>query len=186
MYVFNSAAIFLPGHPYIESTTVLSDIVYVKHASIQDGLWGAPPNWSMTLVTHVCPAEYCDCNEQRAEIVDDDIIGCLLQYDDPFRICHPSREGMETHAAIQCYYKLHWFEDHCLVFLRMGPPFLIIRLILCTFIGILCGECKNGSGVGMLSNTCRDLEVPQYYWLVPLYCELNNDHVIMTVEFKVL
>ena len=27
MYAFNSAAIFLPGHPYIESTTVLSDTV---------------------------------------------------------------------------------------------------------------------------------------------------------------
>ena len=27
MYAFNSAAIFLPGHPYIESTTVLSDDV---------------------------------------------------------------------------------------------------------------------------------------------------------------
>ena len=26
MYAFNSAAIFYPGHPYIESTTVLSDI----------------------------------------------------------------------------------------------------------------------------------------------------------------
>ena len=26
MYAFNSAAIFLPGHPYIESTTVLSDM----------------------------------------------------------------------------------------------------------------------------------------------------------------
>ena len=25
MYVFNLAAIFLPGHPYIESTSVLSD-----------------------------------------------------------------------------------------------------------------------------------------------------------------
>ena len=25
MHAFNSAAIFLPGHPYIESTTVLSD-----------------------------------------------------------------------------------------------------------------------------------------------------------------
>ena len=25
MYAFNSAAIFPPGHPYIESTTVLSD-----------------------------------------------------------------------------------------------------------------------------------------------------------------
>ena len=25
MYAFNSAAIFSPGHPYIESTTVLSD-----------------------------------------------------------------------------------------------------------------------------------------------------------------
>ena len=25
MYAFNSAAIFFPGHPYIESTTVLSD-----------------------------------------------------------------------------------------------------------------------------------------------------------------
>ena len=27
MYAFNSAAIFLPGHPYIESTTVLSDMM---------------------------------------------------------------------------------------------------------------------------------------------------------------
>ena len=27
MYAFNSAAIFYPGHPYIESTTVLSDII---------------------------------------------------------------------------------------------------------------------------------------------------------------
>ena len=26
MYAFNSAAIFSPGHPYIESTTVLSDV----------------------------------------------------------------------------------------------------------------------------------------------------------------
>ena len=25
MYAFNTAAIFPPGHPYIESTTVLSD-----------------------------------------------------------------------------------------------------------------------------------------------------------------
>ena len=35
MYTFNSAAIFPPGHPYIESTTVLSDnthtiILYVQ------------------------------------------------------------------------------------------------------------------------------------------------------------
>ena len=29
MYAFNSAAIFLPGHPYIESTTILSDIIEV-------------------------------------------------------------------------------------------------------------------------------------------------------------
>ena len=28
MYAFNSAAIFYPGHPYIESTTVLSDTSY--------------------------------------------------------------------------------------------------------------------------------------------------------------
>ena len=31
MYAFNSAAIFLPGHPYIESTTVLSD--YYRYAA---------------------------------------------------------------------------------------------------------------------------------------------------------
>ena len=28
---FNSAAIFLPGHPYIESTTVLSDTTFLPH-----------------------------------------------------------------------------------------------------------------------------------------------------------
>ena len=31
MYAFNSAAIFYPGHPYIESTTVLSDTCTVLH-----------------------------------------------------------------------------------------------------------------------------------------------------------
>ena len=31
MYAFNSAAIFFPGHPYIESTTVLSDTSSKKH-----------------------------------------------------------------------------------------------------------------------------------------------------------
>ena len=31
MYTFNSAAIFYPGHPYIESTTVLSDISHDDH-----------------------------------------------------------------------------------------------------------------------------------------------------------
>ena len=33
MYAFNSAAIFLPGHPYIESTTVLSDNVNTAPAA---------------------------------------------------------------------------------------------------------------------------------------------------------
>ena len=31
MYAFNSAAIFLPGHPYIESTTVLSDKAVITY-----------------------------------------------------------------------------------------------------------------------------------------------------------
>ena len=31
MHAFNSAAIFSPGHPYIESTTILSDNVSVMH-----------------------------------------------------------------------------------------------------------------------------------------------------------
>ena len=30
MYAFNSAAIFSPGHPYIESTTVLSDYAVIS------------------------------------------------------------------------------------------------------------------------------------------------------------
>ena len=33
MVAFNSAAIFLPGHPYIESTTVISD-KGDKHAGV--------------------------------------------------------------------------------------------------------------------------------------------------------
>ena len=34
MYAFNSAAIFYPGHPYIESTTVLSDTYAVSHSNL--------------------------------------------------------------------------------------------------------------------------------------------------------
>ena len=32
MCAFNSAAIFYPGHPYIESTTVLSDYKMVQYS----------------------------------------------------------------------------------------------------------------------------------------------------------
>ena len=39
MYAFNSAAIFSPGHPYIESTTVLSD----NYTFMGDPEWHA--NW---------------------------------------------------------------------------------------------------------------------------------------------
>ena len=41
MYAFNSAAIFYPGHPYIESTTVLSDYDTYFCAEIRFQLNGA-------------------------------------------------------------------------------------------------------------------------------------------------
>ena len=34
MYAFNSAAIFYPGHPYIESTTVLADTYFICTALV--------------------------------------------------------------------------------------------------------------------------------------------------------
>lgn len=38
--------------------------------------------------------------------------------------------------------------------------------------GLLCGECKEGYGVGLLSNQCKKFTdiVPQF-WLFPIYRE---------------
>ena len=43
------------------------------------------------------------------------------------------------------------------------------------FLGLLCGQCKEGYGVGLLTNQCKRFTdiVPQF-WLFPVYCESNN------------
>ena len=38
MYAFNSAAMFYPGNPYIEGTTVLSDYYYVNTVDVFDSM----------------------------------------------------------------------------------------------------------------------------------------------------
>ena len=47
MYAFNSAAIFLPGHPYIESTTVLSD------NQKEDEYSGVYVSWRLTTLANL-------------------------------------------------------------------------------------------------------------------------------------
>ncbi len=63
--------------------------VYTTLTHTQNGLWGAPPDYSRTLVTHTCPPGYCQCSgreSQRSE-------GCLLLYTEPNHICQDKREG---------------------------------------------------------------------------------------------
>ena len=64
----------------------------------QDGLWGAPPTWSRTLVTYTCPSGYCNCT---GDIESQETEGCPLLYDTPFKICDDTREGnfRTVHAA---------------------------------------------------------------------------------------
>ena len=38
--------------------------------------------------------------------------------------------------------------------------------------GLLCGQCVEGYGVGLLTNECKEFphRLPQF-WLFPIYCE---------------
>ena len=55
--------------------------------------------------------------------------------------------------------------------------------------GLLCGQCDEGYGVGLLTNECKQFpdRVPQF-WLFPIYCEhmlkLTLDvHVYIQLEY---
>ena len=63
--------------------------LYLMHA--QNGLWGAPPNWSRELVTHTCPPGYCDCSQG---FDNEENVGCLLNYTNPDEICTDTRTGI--------------------------------------------------------------------------------------------
>ena len=67
MYAFNSAAIFLPGHPYIESTTVLSDTLYGVNARAcvqmrTESSFGSSGEWSEPVSVLVTRREYPHLN----------------------------------------------------------------------------------------------------------------------------
>ncbi len=57
---------------------------------IQNGLWGAPPTWSRTLVTHTCPSGYCNCTGDK-QVQESE--GCPLYYENFDRICDKTRNG---------------------------------------------------------------------------------------------
>ena len=61
------------------------------HTSLQEGLWGAPPNWSRSLVTYQCPANYCNCTGIAGER---SIEGCALIFTNASLSCNPNRKGM--------------------------------------------------------------------------------------------
>ena len=44
--------------------------------------------------------------------------------------------------------------------------------------GLLCGQCKDGMGVGLLTNYCREYvdKIPQAIWLLPIYCKQPISH----------
>ena len=75
--------------------------IFTKHVShisnqteytffMQEGLWGAPPQWSRVLVTYSCPAGYCNCTGSPRE---NSTEGCALIYSSPGLSCHPKRSG---------------------------------------------------------------------------------------------
>lgn len=47
-------------------------------------------------------------------------------------------------------------------------------------VGILCGRCRDGYGVGMLSLECRKFKAPfpMYYWLMPILGKLTSRKVV--------
>ena len=131
--------------------------------SPKDGLWGAPPTWSQTLVTHLCPPGYCDCNGPNNQ---SDTQGCLLIYDDPSRLCYQGRYG-EWHKHETYAHTILHHGNTTEKLISNHPP--CIKPHLC--LGTLCGQCANGSGVGLLSMQCREYtsSVPQAAFLLPLY-----------------
>ena len=52
---------------------------------IQEGLWGAPPEFSQKLVAH-CPPQYCNCTGSPNATP----LGALI-YDEPIKSCSPKR-----------------------------------------------------------------------------------------------
>ena len=113
---------------------------------IQSGLWGAPPAWSRQLVTYTCPSGYCDCSQG---FDGEENVGCLLNYTNPNEICSDTRMGTSI---------LYTVEHNICV----SNVYLL---------GLLCGQCKETYGVGLLTNECKQFpdRLPQF-WIFPIYC----------------
>ena len=78
MYAFNSAAIFYPGHPYIESTTVLSDT-------------------GISLCSYLCLVKPSDGEEYSAKMFTEAYIN-KFQFVIVTQLVHPPAELLQ-----QCY-----------------------------------------------------------------------------------
>ena len=46
-----------------------------------------------------------------------------------------------------------------------------MTVCITAYTGVLCGQCREGYGVGALTNNCRRYtgDFPEYYVLIPLY-----------------
>ena len=122
-------------------------------------------------MTHVCPPGYCNCTRGFDNTTEED--GCLLEYENPFAICHYTRTGIIAATIVQINNYRY-------------------RMILCfshTVLkpGLLCGECRPGYGVGLLTNECKKFTdvVPQF-WLFPIYCMSMCMEVISCVTFNLI
>jgi predicted outer membrane repeat protein len=58
---------------------------------LKDGLWGAQPSFSRSLVTYPCPPQYCDCTGSPN---DDTTDGCALVFNDSSASCTENRTGV--------------------------------------------------------------------------------------------
>ena len=99
-------------------------------------------------MTHTCPPGYCDCSQGFDDI---EGIGCLLNYTNADEICSDIRTGTLNSSSQQACLMSEYCIDST---------------------GILCGQCKEGYGVGLLTNACNKFpdRLPQF-WLFPIYCE---------------
>ena len=111
----------------------------------QNGYWaGASYPVDAYIQTYICPASYCICKAGK----DNSCIGVFSQNDtENNKQCHPTRKGIKLMSALNHILKRIYFS------------------------GILCGQCINGTAVGVLRRNCRTCEHETFYAL-PLIGEI--------------
>ena len=98
--------------------------------SIQDGYWvGYVPTQTPNLFFYPCPPQYCRCTQNSS-------VGperCVFKYTQsvPDLQCNSQREGKPV----------PWLNEQ-------------LHRALFLFAGLLCGSCRNNSGVSVLLNNC--------------------------------